>query len=199
MRQTKSLRNFLLFSCSLLLFACAGTPAQHPQLFDNVFRTPEPTAVPGSLLDAEALDVIPAKNTQQVLAVASPFVIGTQLKMGVLDNAGYAAWRQSRLGTLRDIQPIRSSHQFLGLVLNDPAFAWLRVLSQLVVLIDETVEAKETPSSAEANRLVRQVRELLSPVDPSGAFESRYLETLQRDPDAVLAHAAAMEVLRRLE
>ena len=107
MRQTKSLRNFLLFSCSLLLFACAGTPAQHPQLFDNVFRTPEPTAVPGSLLDAEALDVIPAKNTQQVLAVASPFVIGTQLKMGVLNNAGYAAWRQSRLGTLRDIQPIR--------------------------------------------------------------------------------------------
>ncbi len=99
----------------------------------------------------------------------------------------------------RDIQRIRSSHQFLDLVLNDPAFAWLRVLSQLVVLIDETLEAEEAPGAAEANRLVRRVRELLSPADTSGVFESRYLAALQRDPDAILAHAAAMELLRRLE
>ena len=41
----------------------------------------------------------------------------------------------------RDIQRIRSSQHFLELALNDPAFAWLRVLSQLVVLIDETLDA----------------------------------------------------------
>jgi len=99
----------------------------------------------------------------------------------------------------RDVQRIRSSHQFLDLVLNDPAFAWLRVLSQLVVLIDETLEADEAPSAAEASRLVRQVRELLSPAQPDGAFERPYLAALQRDPDVILAHAAALKMLKRLE
>ena len=98
----------------------------------------------------------------------------------------------------RDIQKIRSSQHFLDLALNDPAFAWLRVLSQLVVLIDETLDAKEPPSSAEAGRLVHKALDLLSPGEPSGAFERPYLEALQRDPDVILAHAAALKLLRRL-
>ena len=99
----------------------------------------------------------------------------------------------------RDIQRIRSSQQYLDLLLNDPAFAWLRVLSQLVVLIDETVEADEAPSAEEAGRLVRRARELLSPADASGVFEKAYLQALQRDPDVILAHAVARELLKRLE
>lgn len=99
----------------------------------------------------------------------------------------------------RDTQRIRSSRQFLDLALNDPAFAWLRVLSQFVVLIDETLEAEEAPSAAEASRAVRRAHALLSPVDTSGVFEKSYLEALQRDPDAILAHAAALKVLRRIE
>ncbi len=98
----------------------------------------------------------------------------------------------------RDIQRIRSSQHFLELALNDPAFAWLRVLSQLVVLIDETLEAEEPPGAAEASRLVRQALDLLSPAQPDGAFERPYLEALQRDPDVILAHAAALKLLRRL-
>ena len=99
----------------------------------------------------------------------------------------------------RDVQRIRSSSQFLDLALNDPAFAWLRVLSQLVVLIDETLEAEEAPGAAEASRLVRRALDLLSPVESSGAFEKPYLEALQRDPEVILAHAAALKLLRRLE
>ncbi len=99
----------------------------------------------------------------------------------------------------RDTQRIRSSHQFLDLALNDPAFAWLRVLSQFVVSIDEMLEAEEAPSAAEAGRLVRRAHALLSPVNTNGAFERPYLEALQRDPDVVLAHAAALELLRRIE
>lgn len=99
----------------------------------------------------------------------------------------------------RDIQRIRSSREFLDLVLNDPAFAWLRVLSQLVVLIDETLEAEKAPSPAEASRLARRAHELLSPLDTNGVFEKPYLEALQRDPDVILAHAAALKLLRRLE
>jgi len=99
----------------------------------------------------------------------------------------------------RDIQRIRSRHEFLNLALNDPAFAWLRVLSQLVVLIDETLEEDEAPSAAEASRLVSKVLDLLSATDPGGAFEKPYLEALQRDPEVILAHAAALKLLRRLE
>ena len=84
-----------------------------------------------------------------------------------------------------DIQRIRSSQHFLELALNDPAFAWLRVLSQLVVLIDETLDADEPPGTAEANRLVRKALGLLSPAQPDGAFERPYLEALQRDPDVI--------------
>ena len=98
----------------------------------------------------------------------------------------------------RDIQRIRSSQQFLDLALNDPAFAWLRVLSQLVVLIDETLDAKEPPSPAEASRLVHKALDLLSPAEPTGTFERPYLEALQRDPDVILAHAAALKLFRRL-
>jgi len=99
----------------------------------------------------------------------------------------------------RDIARIHSSRQFLDLAMNDPAFAWLRVLSQLVVLIDETLESEEAPGAAEANRLVRRARSLISPGDAAGTFEKAYLEALQREPDVVLAHAAALDLLRRLE
>jgi hypothetical protein len=99
----------------------------------------------------------------------------------------------------RDTERIRSSRHFLDLVLNDPAFSWLRVLSQLVVFIDETLEAEEEPRPAEVARLVARARALLSPARNGGAFEQRYLDALQRDPDVIVAHAAALELLRGLE
>ena len=39
-----------------------------------------------------------------------------------------------------NISRITSSGQLLDLVLNDPFFAWLRELSQFIVLIDETLD-----------------------------------------------------------
>ena len=63
----------------------------------------------------------------------------------------------------RDIERIRSSGRLLELVLNDPAFAWLRELSGLVVTIDERLEGEEPPTASEADRLVRRARALISP------------------------------------
>ncbi len=99
----------------------------------------------------------------------------------------------------REVQRIRSQSEFLDLLLNDPAFAWLRELSQLIVLIDEVLEAENGPAPIEADRLVARARTLLSPADTGAPFETRYLEALQRDPDVVLAHSATRELLRRLE
>jgi hypothetical protein len=99
----------------------------------------------------------------------------------------------------RDIERIHSQGRFLELLLHDPAFAWLRELSQLVVSIDELLETGEPPTSIEADRLVARARGLLSPSQTGAMFETRYLEALQRDPDVVMAHADTLKLLRRLE
>jgi hypothetical protein len=98
----------------------------------------------------------------------------------------------------RDIERIKSTTDFLKLVLYDPWFAWLHELSELVVLIDETLDAKEPPESFAADRLVRQAQELLTPNETGRGFEKRYFEALQRDPDVVLAHAKTRKLVTSL-
>ncbi|HVX65524.1 MAG TPA: hypothetical protein VHA11_02925 [Bryobacteraceae bacterium] len=98
----------------------------------------------------------------------------------------------------RDVQRIRSQGQFLELLLNDPAFSWLRELSQLIVLIDEAIETDGGPGPIEAEGLLARARSLLQPADSEGPFGARYLAALQRDPAVVLAHSATMQLLRRL-
>lgn len=94
----------------------------------------------------------------------------------------------------RDIARITSSSQLLGLLLEDPQFAWLRELSQLVVLIDETLEWEEPATAADAEKLIAQARALLSPAEQGAGFGRRYFDAMQRDPNAVLAHSAMLKV-----
>jgi len=95
----------------------------------------------------------------------------------------------------REVERIASPGQFLGLVLNDPWFAWLRELSQFVVLVDETLDFKEEPATAaDATTLIGRARELVSPAEDGGEFARKYWETMQRDPNAVLAHRDMMKV-----
>ncbi|MGA2589211.1 MAG: hypothetical protein ABSH32_04795 [Bryobacteraceae bacterium] len=98
----------------------------------------------------------------------------------------------------RDIQRINSSGQLLSLVLHDPFFAWLHELSELIVLIDETLDADEPATASEAGRLLAQARTLLTPAESGNGFRKEYFEALQRDPDVVIAHGAAMQVLGSL-
>ena len=98
----------------------------------------------------------------------------------------------------RDIARIHSSGELLKLVLYDPWFAWLHELSELVVLIDETLDAKEPPNGIEAEKLIAQARELIAPNENGRGFEKRYFEAMQRDPDVVLAHAQARKLLAGL-
>lgn len=97
-----------------------------------------------------------------------------------------------------DIARIQSKGQLLELVLHDPWFAWLHELSELVVLIDELLDAKEPATPADAGRLIAKSRELVAPAGDGGVFRKHYLEALQRDPDVVMAHSQAMKVLASL-
>lgn len=97
-----------------------------------------------------------------------------------------------------DVQRIVSSGQLLNLVLHDPFFAWLHELSELIVLIDETLDADEPATAAEATRLLAQTRTLLTPVESGDGFRGQYFDALQRDPDVVIAHGAAVQMLANL-
>jgi hypothetical protein len=99
----------------------------------------------------------------------------------------------------RDIERIHTSGHLLELLLHDPAFAWLRELSRLVVVIDEALEAEQPPTRMDADRLVARARALVSPGESGEPFQTRYLDALQRDPNVVMAHSDILKLLRVLE
>lgn len=98
-----------------------------------------------------------------------------------------------------DIERIRSSNHFLELVLHDPWFAWLHELSELIVLIDETLDTKVPATLADAERLRKQARGLLVPDEEGRGFARKYFEALQRDPEVVIAHGEMMKVFAQLD
>ncbi len=57
----------------------------------------------------------------------------------------------------------QSSHDLLTALLNDPQFAWLRPISQLIVRIDELLSEKTPPMRNDLDAVVSQVRTLTSP------------------------------------
>ena len=91
---------------------------------------------------------------------------------------------------------IASNAGLLQLVINDPWFAWLHSLSELVVRIDETVEPDSPATAADAVALVDQVERLLTASENGEGFARRYFEALQRQPAVVLAHADVRRVLK---
>lgn len=98
-----------------------------------------------------------------------------------------------------EIERIRSTGQFLELVLHDPWFAWLHELSELIVLIDETLDGAGPLTAADAERLRKQARRLLVPDEEGKGFAKHYFAALQRDPAVVLAHGEMMKVFAAWE
>lgn len=86
--------------------------------------------------------------------------------------------------------------KLLRLTINDPAFAWLRELSALVVRIDERMEDKKAPlASSEVKALRAEARDLLSPSQTGGDFQRNYYFALQETPDIVVAHSGMLKLL----
>jgi hypothetical protein len=89
----------------------------------------------------------------------------------------------------KEVGPIHSPNHFFQLLTNDPWFAWLRPISQLIVAIDETMDGDEALTTASVDVLMSQSVFLLIPAESGGEFGERYVAALQRDPRVVLAHA----------
>jgi hypothetical protein len=79
---------------------------------------------------------------------------------------------------------------FLQVLTGDPAFAWLRPLTSLIVTLDEMLEAELN----EADRVdgITRIRALLTPDENGDAFQRRYADALQQSPHVLLAHGAVM-------
>ena len=91
---------------------------------------------------------------------------------------------------------IGSPFQFLQLLTNDPWFAWLRPVSQLVATMDEMLDGKKAFTLTGADALAARVKTLLVAVAGSDGFSGHYDEALQRDPDVVFAHAEVARLMR---
>jgi hypothetical protein len=87
------------------------------------------------------------------------------------------------------VGPISSPNHFFQLLTNDPWFAWLRPISQLIVAVDETLDSKEPLTNADVDAVMSQSVFLLVPAKSGGEFGERYVAALQRDPRVVLTHA----------
>jgi hypothetical protein len=90
---------------------------------------------------------------------------------------------------------IQSPNRFLQLLIDDPWFAWLQPLSQLIVAMDEAQDAREPATDADAKALIQQAKLLLVASEEGEGFSRHYFDALQRDPDVVLAHAEAAKLL----
>ena len=101
-----------------------------------------------------------------------------------------------RVGYEKVMGKIRSPNHFLQLLTNDPWFAWLRPLSQLVVAMDEVLDADEPLTSAKVDALTHQSKLMLVASENSDGFAGHYFEAMQRDPDVVLMHADAVRLCR---
>lgn len=86
--------------------------------------------------------------------------------------------------------------KLLDLAINDPSFAWLRELSELIVEIDERRDSDEPTGRAEVVTYKKAVTTLVDTGSASRPeFRKRYLEMLQDVPAAAMMHGDLRRVL----
>jgi hypothetical protein len=94
----------------------------------------------------------------------------------------------------KTVGKIKSPNHFLQLLTNDPWFAWLHPLSQLIVAMDEALDAEEPLTAARVDAFVQQAKQMLVVSETGEGFSGHYYEAMQRDPDVVLSHAEVVKL-----
>jgi hypothetical protein len=92
----------------------------------------------------------------------------------------------------QDHGPLTNAGLF-DLAMNDPAFAWLQPVLQIVVQIDEMLEWNDLWNDEDAERVLDRTRSLLNASETGTPFEQKYDAALQAEPDIVFAHRAVIE------
>lgn len=102
------------------------------------------------------------------------------------------------LAVEREFQPSVDGLALLDRLLNDPRWAWLRPLSELISNIDHVLASREPVHATEAAVVAGQLRNLLSGgqsagqsaqvANASGTFSDRYRALLQSDATLASMH-----------
>lgn len=105
---------------------------------------------------------------------------------------------RQRLWYEREHGRLESGGQMLQLLAYDPAFAWLRVLSALIVQIDERVDDREQPLTSDgAKALLDEARDVIVGKAGGDEYRQAYSRALQESPDAVIAQSKLARLLGR--
>ena len=97
------------------------------------------------------------------------------------------------------VERVNSPGQWLGLVIHDPRFAWLRELSAFIVRIDEQMDSEEGVTWEDAQRYIKEAKTLLTPSETAQGFGLSYWNAMQRDANVILAHAEMTKVIARID
>jgi hypothetical protein len=102
-----------------------------------------------------------------------------------------------RLRYEREHGRVEGGSQMLQLLAFDPAFAWLRVISALIVQIDEKLDDKKVPLSGDdAKRFRAEARELVMKRGGGDEFQTNFNRALQERPEVVIAQSKVAAALR---
>jgi len=98
---------------------------------------------------------------------------------------------------LREIKTMKplGPNERLQVLLNDPEFAWLRMLSGLMSTLDEVYFQKEPIQSEQVISLKKSVNELLIQSSDS-VFSKKYRSLLPVVPDLMLHHGLLRQALQ---
>lgn len=107
-------------------------------------------------------------------------------------------------GQLERVEGRLTPHAFLDRLMHDPALAWLKPLSAVIVAMDEWLEGDAAGGATDAaaaaapepaDDLAAELRRLLVADAAGDGFQRRYAALLQDSPAIVLAHAGVVRAL----
>jgi hypothetical protein len=93
---------------------------------------------------------------------------------------------------------IATRGEYFQLVLGHEWFNWLRPFSQMIVRVDEQLNAKKPDEAESAEALLVAVRALLTPLKDGSAVEHHYAQAIQHSSEIALMHAQFLQILEKI-